>query len=85
MRPFFCNAPIFRSAPMHYKKNVDTFWCYAQQGIAFFCSAPAHYEKHITKICGAQHKPYVNFRWEIVFNNFLNLIKNLEFLGDTEL
>ena len=67
------------------QKNVNTFWYYAQQGIAFFCSVPAHYEKHITKICGAQHKSYVNFRREIVFNNFLNLLEILEFLGDTEL
>ena len=51
----------------------------------FFCSVPAHYEKCISKICGTQHKSYVNFRQEIVFNNFLNLLEILEFLGDTEL
>ena len=39
----------------------------------------------ITKICGTQHKSYVNFRWEIVFNKFLNLLEISEFLGDTEL
>ena len=66
-------------------KKCQYFWVLYKQGIAFFCSALAHYEKPITKICGAQHKSYVNFRWEIVFNNFLNLLEILEFLGDTEL
>ena len=66
-------------------KKCQYFLVLCTTRYCIFCSAPAHYEKHITKICGTQHKSYVNFRWEIVFNNFLNLLEILEFLGDTEL
>ena len=82
---YFCNAPIFYSAPicrsvlMHYKKMSILSGVIHNKVLHFLVLC-----RHISKK-SLQHKSYANFRWEIVFNNFLNLLEILEFLGDTEL
>ena len=84
MRPFFHSASIFHSVLTITKKSILSGVMH-NKVLHFFVVCWSITKKRITKICGAQHKLYVNFRWEIVFNNFLNLLEILEFFGDTEL
>ena len=49
--------------------------------LLFFVVCQHIMKKCITKICGTQHKSYVKFRWEILFNNFFEFIRNIGVFG----
>ena len=71
---YFCNAPIFCSVPMHYEEMSLLSGVMHNKVLHSFVVHGHIMKKYITKICDTQHKSYVIFRQEIVFNNFLNLL-----------
>ena len=64
MSKFFC------SVPTHNKKMSLLSGVMHNKVLHFFVVCRLITKKCIKKICGAQHTSYVNFKQEIVFNNF---------------
>ena len=76
---------IFCSAPTHYKKMLILSGVMHRKVLHFFVVCQCITKNELQKYVVHSINHMLNFRWEIVFNNFLNLLEILEFLGDTEL